>query len=79
MCAIVHILTNKQKLIAFQEIEKSVATHLEMNEETIKQVNTLIRTRYLITVAVNCYHGINRLVIDFITGKVGRALILSIT
>lgn len=38
MCLIVHILINKQLYKAFQRIETSVATHIDLEKEINKQV-----------------------------------------
>ena len=42
ICIIVHILTNIQKKVAFHKIEKSVSTHLDVNNENSKQVSNLL-------------------------------------
>ena len=39
ICVMVHALTNIQKKVAFQKIEKSVSTHLDVEKENSKQVS----------------------------------------
>ena len=38
ICVLVHILINIQKIVAFQKIENSVSTHLDVDKENSQQV-----------------------------------------
>ena len=38
VCVIVHVLINTEKRVAFHKIERSVATHLDVEREIKKQV-----------------------------------------
>ena len=38
ICVLVHMLINIQKKVAFQKIENSVSTHLDVDKENSQQV-----------------------------------------
>ena len=48
LCVLVHILINLQRRTAFDEIEKTVATHLDIEKENSQQVSMhiYIYTKY---------------------------------
>ena len=54
VCLVVHCMISRQKQMAFERIENSVITHLDIKKETLKQVYIYLLLQYY---NASCMHS----------------------